>query len=166
MKSAIRFAATFAAVLLLASASSFAQSSDFEVRTTVIDSCVITANDLDFGNYDPNSLVPTVCTPTIDTTCTLLNAYNVGINEGTVGSAVNARQMDDDASSSETLDSTLQCAVGLCAVNWGNTVGTDTFVGVGTGLNIPIVVTGTIAAGQQVTPGAYRDNPVTATITF
>lgn len=144
-------------------------TSQFEVRAEVIQSCTIDATDLNFGNYDPNSLVPTIGASTITTTCTLLTPFDVGIDAGTNGSSVSDRQMIDDATGSELLAYSLSCAglgVPACALNWGNTPGTDTFLSVGTGLPIPIAVAGTIAAGQQVTPGIYRDTPVTATVFF
>lgn len=148
----------------------FAQATDdFEVRVNVLESCVITADDLDFGTYDANGLLPTIGVSTITATCTLLTTFDIGIDAGTGGTAVNDRKMVDDATGTETLDYTLGCVgagVPACVVNWGNTPGTDTFTGIGTGLPIPTVVTGTIAAGQQVTPGTFRDFPVTATVYF
>ncbi len=144
-------------------------TSQFEVRAEVIESCTIEATDLDFGNYDPNSLVPTAGASTITTTCTLLTPFNVGIDAGTNGSSVSDRQMVDDSTGTELLAYALSCAglgVPACALNWGDTPGTDTFLSIGTGLPIPIVVAGVIAAGQQVTPGTYRDTPVTATVYF
>lgn len=163
-------ALTLCLFTLLFAASVQAQvTSQFEVRAEVIQSCTIEATDLNFGNYDPNSLVPTVGTSTITTTCTLLTPFDVGIDAGTNGSSVSDRQMIDDATGSELLAYSLSCAglgVPACALNWGDTPGTDTFLSIGTGLPIPIAVAGTVAAGQQVTPGTYRDTPVTATVYF
>ena len=165
-----RTALTCLALWILTAGSAAAQNSDtFEVRAEVLDSCGISAEDLDFGTYDPISVTPTVGTATITATCTLLTVFDIGLDAGTGGTAVNDRSMVDDATGTETLDYSLSCAglgVPACAVNWGDTPGTDTFTSVGTGLGIPVVVTGTIPAGQQVTPGIYRDNPVTATIYF
>jgi spore coat protein U domain-containing protein, fimbrial subunit CupE1/2/3/6 len=147
-----------------------AQTSDsFEVRVQVEESCTITAEDLDFGSYDPNGPVPAVGFSSITAECTLLTLYDVGLDAGANGTSVSDRKMVDDATGSETLDYSLACVgvgVPACALNWGNTPGTDTFTAVGTGLGIPVVVTGTIPAGQQVTPGTYRDNPVVATVYF
>ncbi len=154
---------------LMGSASTAQVSSQFEVKVEVVESCTVEANDLDFGTYDPNSLVPTLSTSTITATCTLLTPFDVGLDAGSNGSSVSDRQMSDDATGAERLAYNLSCAgvgVPACALNWGDTPGTDTFLGIGTGLALPIVVTGTIPTGQQVTPGTYRDTPVTATIYF
>lgn len=169
MRICFRLTILLTIAMLVGVTGALAQSDDFEVRVEVVDSCDISADDLDFVSYDPNSLLPTLGTTTITATCTLLTPFEIGIDEGSVGSSVSDRKMDDDATGAETLDYTLSCAgagVPACAVNWGNTPGSDTFISVGTGLPIPVVVAGTIPAGQQVTPGGYRDNPVTATIFF
>jgi spore coat protein U-like protein len=51
-------------------------------------------------------------------------------------------------------------------VNWGNTVGTDTVEGVGTGGPQVITVYGVLPGGQSTAaPGGYVDT-ITATITF
>ena len=50
-------------------------------------------------------------------------------------------------------------------LNWGNTVGTDTLAGTGTGSAQASTVYGRIAAGQLPAPGGYVDT-ITATITF
>jgi len=49
--------------------------------------------------------------------------------------------------------------------NWGNTVGTDTVAGTGTGAAQSLTVYGQITAAQFVRPGSYTDT-VTATITY
>jgi spore coat protein U-like protein len=151
-------------------------SDTFEVRVNVAEVCEVTANDLDFGTYDPLDALPLVSgIATIDVTCALLTPHNVGIDAGQNGTGVADRKMIIDGAGTDTLDYTLGCAINLppagavltnCLTNWGNTIGTDTFVGLGIGIPIPIIMTGTIPAGQNVPIGAYRDNPVTATVTF
>ena len=54
----------------------------------------------------------------------------------------------------------------LLSTNWGNTVGTDTVAGVGTGLLTSLTVYGQVPAGQTgKPPGSYTDT-ITATITY
>lgn len=151
------------------------ETDDFEVRVVVDPICQITANDLDFGVYDTLDAVPLVsAVSTIDVNCALATVHNVGIDAGANGTGVADRKMIRDGGT-ETLDYTLGCFLSVppagavitnCATNWGDTVGTDTFLGVGLGVPIPIVMTGTIPAGQNVPLGTYRDTPVTATVTF
>ncbi|RBP51206.1 Csu type fimbrial protein [Arenicella xantha] len=184
MKHFSKISATFCASLLLSNAAFSATDSDtFEVRVLVADSCEIVANDLDFGTYDPLDAVPLLSAiSTIDVECTLLTPFDVGIDAGQNGTGVADRKMIKDGST-ETLDYTLGCVLSLpvasailtnCATNWGNSpgvlgVGGDTFFGLGLGTLVgplPIVMSGTIALGQDVPTGTYRDNPVTATVTF
>jgi spore coat protein U-like protein len=49
--------------------------------------------------------------------------------------------------------------------NWGNTVGTDTVAGIGTGTAQSLSVYGQLPAGQFVRPGSYTDT-VIATVTY
>ena len=49
--------------------------------------------------------------------------------------------------------------------NWGNTVGTDTVAGTGSGAVQSLTVYGQIPAGQYLRPGNYADT-ITATITY
>jgi spore coat protein U-like protein len=49
--------------------------------------------------------------------------------------------------------------------NWGNTVGTDTVAGIGTGTAQSLSVYGQLPAGQFVRPGNYTDT-VIATVTY
>jgi spore coat protein U-like protein len=49
--------------------------------------------------------------------------------------------------------------------NWGNTVGTDTVAGTGTGSVQSLTVYGQVPAGQFTKPGSYADT-ITATVTY
>ena len=49
--------------------------------------------------------------------------------------------------------------------NVGQTVGTDTIAGNGTGITQSVTIYGQILGGQLTTPGVYTDT-VTATITY
>jgi spore coat protein U-like protein len=49
--------------------------------------------------------------------------------------------------------------------NWGNTVGTDTVAGTGSGVSQTLTVYGQIPAQQFVRPGCYTDT-VVATLTY
>jgi spore coat protein U-like protein len=51
------------------------------------------------------------------------------------------------------------------AVNWGNTVGTDTVAGIGTGSAQTITVYGTIPSNQGNRAGTYADT-ITVTVTY
>lgn len=175
--------AAFACLASINPVHSATDTDTFEVRVTVANACEITANDLDFGTYNPLDAVPLVsAVATIDVECTLATPFDVGIDAGQNGTGVADRKMIRDGGT-ETLDYTIGCFLAAppagavlsnCTSNWGETpgvagVGGDTFFGLGLGTIVgplPIVMTGTIPFGQNVPQGTYRDNPVTATVTF
>lgn len=153
-------------VLLVASSAAWAatETDTFEVTATVVSACTVTASGpMSFGSYDPLAAVPKDTTTTVSVTCSLAAPYNIGLNAGLHGVSVSARQMQISGGT-DKLDYRLsQDATHL--INWGNTVGTDTVAGTGTGLAVPTTVFGRIAAGQNARVGSYADT-ITVTVTF
>jgi len=126
----------------------------FRVTAKVQAVCAITASDLAFGTYTSQSGTPLQGTTILRATCTPGSTYNVGLNEGTSpGSTVNARKM---ASGANALNYQLYSDASRSTI-WGNTVGTDTVTGVGTGLAIDHTVFGAVPAAQTVPAGDYAD---------
>jgi spore coat protein U-like protein len=131
----------------------------FSVTATVAPSCSISANALNFGAYAGTALNGTT---TISVTCANGSAYNVGLDAGTAsGATVTTRQM---MNGSKTLNYSLYSDSGRTK-NWGNTVGTDTLTGTGSGTAQSLTVYGQIPAGQKPVPGSYTDT-ITATLTY
>ncbi len=132
----------------------------FTVTTTILPSCTITSASLSFGTYigivrDASAIITVRCsngTP-----------YNVGLNAGTAsGATVATRKMIGPGAA--LLSYNLFRDAGR-TINWGNTIGTDTGPGTGSGANQSVYVYGRLPAQQRVTPGAYADT-VIATITY
>lgn len=130
------------------------------VSASVVASCSISANTLSFGNYtglliDAQSVVTVTCTNT--------TTFNIGLNAGTAtGATVTTRQMTGPASA------TLNYQIfreNTRTYNWGNTVGTDTFLSQGDGTSHQYATFGTLAASQTPAPGSYSDT-IIATITY
>jgi spore coat protein U-like protein len=129
------------------------------VSATVDATCLITATPLAFGAYAGTQ---TDATSTLSVTCSNTTPYNVGLDAGlATGATVTSRAMTITGAS--LLYSLFQDAGRT--TNWGNTVGTDTVAGTGTGSAQTLTVYGRIEAGQFVTPGAYTDT-ITATVTY
>jgi spore coat protein U-like protein len=102
-------------------------------------------------------------TSTISVTCTKASTYDVGLNAGlATGATVTTRKMTGPASA--LLSYKLFSNSGY-TTNWGNTVGTDTVAGTGSGSAQSLTVYGQIPAGQSAAPGSYTDT-ITATITY
>jgi spore coat protein U-like protein len=132
----------------------------FTVTAVIQATCSISASTLAFGNY-ARSLINS--TSTISVTCTNLTPYNVGLNAGTgTGATVTNRVMTGP--SSAVLSYKLFSNSGR-TTNWGNTVGTDTLAGTGSGSAQSLTVYGQVPAAQSVIPGSYTDT-ITATLTY
>jgi spore coat protein U-like protein len=131
----------------------------FNVSVTVLSGCTITATTLAFGNYT-GSLINS--TSTVSVTCTNTTPYNVGLNAGTAtGATVTTRKMQHGTATLAYFlytDSTH-------TTNWGNTVGTDTKTGTGSGALQALTVYGQLPARQVVALGNYTDT-ITATVTY
>jgi spore coat protein U-like protein len=135
-------------------------TSHFNVKATVQANCQIAAGTLNFGTYS-GLLINS--TSIISVTCTNTTTYNVGLNAGTAtGATVTNRSMTGPAGA--LLGYKLFSNSGF-TVNWGNTVGTNTLAGTGTGIAKSLTVYGQLPAGQSANPGSYTDT-ITATITY
>ena len=150
-----------AVLVLLAAvpwADAFAQqkntSTTFKVSARVNAVCEIVATDLAFGAYTSQGTAPLQGTTLLTATCTPGSAYNIGLNAGTSpGATVNQRKM---VSGANALNYNLY-SDSARGVIWGNTIGTDTVTGVGTGLAQDHTVFGQVPAAQVVPAGEYKD---------
>lgn len=156
-----------AGVVLLASgfqmASAATATTTFQVTATVISSCLVSATNLAFGNYDPLAAGPTDGASTVTVQCTLLTPFTIGLNAGTgTGATVAARKMTKGG---DTLTYSLYQDVTRTTTVWGNTPGTDTVASAGTGIAVAFPVYGRIPAAQSVNTGSYADT-ITVTVNF
>ena len=129
------------------------------VTASVAATCLISATDMAFGVYGG---FVTNATSSISVTCTNTTPYNVGLDGGTApgGHPQNRRMRGPGGSLSYSLfrDSAR-------TLIWGETIGTNTVNGTGTGSAQLLTVYGQIPAGQAIAPGGYLDT-ITATITY
>jgi spore coat protein U-like protein len=122
--------------------------------------CGISANALSFGTYTGTVLN---ATSTLQVGCSSGTTYNVGLNQGTAtGATVTNRSMTGTGGA--LLGYKLFSNSGH-TTNWGNTVGTDTVPGTGTGVTQSLTVYGQIPAGKPPALGTYTDT-ITATVTY
>lgn len=161
----LSLAAAATAVLTLGLASTPASATTtvtttFGVSATVQATCLISATALSFGTYTG---VVDNATSSVSVTCTNTTPYNVSLNPGTYsGATVTTRKMTGP--SSATLNYSLFSNSAM-TTNWGQTIGTDTVAGTGSGVAQAITVYGQIPASQYSTPGSYSDT-ITATVTY
>jgi len=132
----------------------------FTVTAVIQANCTIAANALAFGNY-AGALVKAASS--LSVVCSAGTQYNIGLNAGTAaGATVTHRSMTGPGSALLGYQLFRDSAR---TANWGNTVGTDSLAGTGTGAVQAISVYGQIPAGQAPAPGSYADT-ITATITY
>ena len=129
-------------------------STTFRVTAKVNAVCGVTATDLAFGTYTSNAGTPLQGTTLLKATCTPSTTYYLGLDQGqSPGATINQRKMVSGANNltyqlySDSSRSTI----------WGNTAGTDTVTGVGTGLAQDHTVYGAVPAAQSVPAGDYGD---------
>jgi len=135
-------------------------TTSFSVTVVIQATCTIAANPLNFGNY-ASALIN--ASTTISVTCTKSANYNLGLSAGlSTGATVTTRKMTGPSSS--LLNYKLFSNSGR-TTNWGNTVGTDTVAGTGSGVAQTLTVYGQIPAQQFVRPGSYTDT-IVATLTY
>ena len=137
---------------------------NFDVTMKIIADCTIAANPLDFGQAQGVLNAAVNVNTTLNVTCTNTTPYNIGLNAGTgTGSSTSARLMSGTAGNSSTVAFNLYQAAG--STNWGNTQGTDTKSGVGSGVSQIITVYGNVPAQATPQPDTYKST-ITATIYF
>jgi len=159
-----RLAITGAVVLLTApfAAKADTASTTMAVTALVLKVCVVAATPMVFGNYTATNSTPTDATSTIVVTCTNGTTYDVALDAGIgTGATTTTRKLS-------FLTNTLNYQLFSNAShsqNWGNTSGTDTVAGSGSGLIATHTVYGRMSQGQYDSPGAYLDT-ITVTVNY
>jgi spore coat protein U-like protein len=167
--STIAVALSLAPVLNNVQAATFSNgtaTAQFNVTLTLQANCTIVANPLSFGT---NGVLAAVISrqTTVAVNCSNTTPYNVGLDAGNVtGSAVAARLLAGTATgnTATTVQFQLYQDAGHATV-WGNTQGTNTVAGVGTGSAQSISVYGEVPVQATPKPDTYQAT-VTATVYF
>lgn len=134
----------------------------FNVNATVLKSCLVTANTLDFG-ASTGSLTSNIdSTTTVQATCSTTTPYQIGLDNGQNASGTTRRMT---GASSEFVVYELYRNPGR-SQRWGNTPPTDTVSGTGTGsAQTPMTVYGRVPPQTTPSSGDYRDT-ITVNINY
>ncbi len=133
----------------------------FTVSATATTNCNVSATTLNFGSTSTLSSIVDG-SGTLTTTCTSTTPYNIGLNAGTgAGATVAIRKMTGGAN---TINYSLYTDSARTTV-WGNTVGTNTVAGTGSGLAQNSTVFGRVPVQTTPAPAVYSDT-IVATITY
>lgn len=127
---------------------------------TVAASCMITASDLNFGSVGLLASEVTGST-SLAVTCTSGTAYTIGLNNGLTGTGPTQRKMTNGAVS--VTYGLYRDASGT--LPFGNTSGTNTYSGSGSGVSQAVTVYGRVPVQTSATPGSYSDT-IVATVTY
>ena len=138
--------------------------SNFDVTMKIIANCTIAANPLDFGQTQGVLAAATNANTTINVTCTNTTPYNLGLNAGTgTGSSGTTRTMNGTGGNTGTVQFNLFQTAG--ATLWGNSQGSNTVGGTGTGSTVVHTVYGQVPAQATPAPDTYKST-ITATVYF
>jgi spore coat protein U-like protein len=151
--------AALAALAAPHTASAGTATSTLGVSATVSANCSVTTTAVAFGTYTG---AVNNAQGAINVTCTDTTPYNIKLDQGgATGATVTTRAMTGGGS---TLNYALYSNAGM-TTNWGQTIGTDTVTGTGSGVQQVVTVYGQIAANQNVPPNSYADT-VNVTVAY
>lgn len=161
-------AATAAAILCAqASAAVYSNGSKtatFDVTMGIVADCTVAAGALDFGAARGVLTSAVTATSNINVTCTNTTPYNLGLNAGTgTGSSGTTRYLSGTGANTGTVRFNLLQSAGGAA--WGDTQGTNTLGGTGSGTQQTLTVHGEIPAQASPAPDTYKST-ITATVYF
>lgn len=135
-------------------------TTNFTVSLQTVKDCLVSAQNIDFGNrgvlsanIDQNGQVSVNCSPN--------TPYVVALGPGGANAGPTARRMTKDA---EFITYGLYRDVAR-TLPWGNTSGTDTLGGTGTGVTQNLPVYARIPPQTTPTPGLYSDT-IVVTVTY
>jgi spore coat protein U-like protein len=136
----------------------------FDVTMGLVANCAVAATAMNFGASVGVLTAAVNATSDIRVTCTNTTPFNLGLNEGTgAGSSGTTRFMSGTGANSATVKFNLSQSSGGSL--WGNTQGTDTLGGTGTGNQQTLTVYGQIPAQASPAPDTYKST-ITATVYF
>jgi len=136
-------------------------TTSFQATATVPSACTVGATNLNFGSV--GTLASNVdSTSSISVLCSNTTPYNIGLNAGNgTGATVSNRMM---TLSGATVNYALYSNSGRTS-NWGNTVGTDTVGGTGSGSTQTLTVYGRVPVQSTPASGTYGDI-IVVTVTY
>ena len=131
------------------------------LTATLSANCTVSTTAVNFGSTTTTSTNINL-TGTLTVLCTNLIPYNIGLNAGLgSGATVTNRKMTSGAN---TVSYSLYRNSARTSV-WGQTIGTDTQSGTGTGSNQSVTVYGSVPTQTTPAPGTYTDT-VVVTVTY
>jgi spore coat protein U-like protein len=156
--------------LLAACSQAFAgdATTTFNVSANLNAVCLVSADPLSFGNYDPIDSTDTTANTNLYVTCSDTTPYSVYLEAGLHSSSNVLNRNMLGSNSGGLLAYQLYTTSTTSGPIWGDgTVGTDYQCGIGTGSQDTFIVYGVIPAGQTFAPDdiSYTD-VMTVNVTY
>lgn len=126
---------------------------DMVVSVTVLNTCTVSTDGLNFGTYDPSSKSDLIGSAALSIKCTSGTATKVSLSRGINAIDGTLRMYNGNSTSY------INYSLGL-SQTWANHV-----IHMGTGRREEVKIYGTIPKGQEVPDGAYSD-VITISVTF
>lgn len=140
------------------------KTATFDVTMKVVHDCIISANNMSFGNNQGIIVSEVSATGNLSITCTNSTPYNIGLNEGNVaGSTIAKRYMAGATDPESKVEFNLYQDAGTTI--WGNTQGVDTKNGVGNGVAQTMTISGKVPVQTSPKADTYKTS-ITATVYF
>ena len=138
--------------------------SNFDVTMKIVANCTVAALPLDFGQAQGVLSAAVNVNTTINVTCSNSTPYNLGLNAGTgAGSSGTTRKLSGTGANTGTVAFNLFQTAG--STLWGDTQGSNTVGGTGTGSAITHTVYGQVPVQATPAPDTYKST-ITATVYF
>lgn len=132
------------------------------VTASVADTCVVNVTHVAFGSYTGGV---TDASGAVSVTCTNGTGYTVALDAGAgSGATVASRKLTHASQSDQTLSYSLYSDALHTSV-WGQSTGTNTVAGTGTGAAVSHTVYGRVFSSQYPKAGSYSDT-VTVTVSY
>ncbi len=146
------------AIALLGSAEATTTTGNLRIQATVVNSCSVVGNTLDFGQVNLGQTGGQRPQTNINVTCTKNLPFEVGINDGS-NALTGQRRMKNDSSNDYVNYELYKSLTGND--RFGDAIVTQRVDGIGNG-TVPVIVPvyGQILAGQSAPGGNYLDNAV------
>lgn len=140
------------------------KSASFDVSLKIIADCTITVNPLDFGQSQGTLSTIVSATTNMNVICSNTTPYNIGLSAGTgTGSTGTTRYMNGTGANTSKVQFNLY--QDTAKTLWGDTQGTTTKSGTGTGQIQNITLYGEIPIQNTPQPDTYKST-ITATVYF
>lgn len=153
--------------LILASGNALAAttSATFNVTASVVDSCTVSATDLDFGVIDPTANTAYDAESAVEVTCTAGTVYTIGLGAGQAPGATESSRLMMHTNGSNTLSYELYQDTAR-TTGWGGLLDLVPVMGLGVGTSQAYSVYGRVPEGQETARvGAYSD-VITVTLSY